>query len=159
MKAEKERHLADERGGGGGGGAKSYDREKAWSSVNHSILSDTSKVSNCYIQRRKLRERGKDGRHDGCVGLEEENGKSVAFFTHSLYNVGNTMNTEKCRYDYANLKPVASITGYDNLPVNNQQAVLEHLATVSCLPFSIPNICLYLYFSTTRRPSWNTLPQ
>ncbi len=26
-------------GGGGGGGAKSYDGEKAWSSVNHSILS------------------------------------------------------------------------------------------------------------------------
>jgi hypothetical protein len=45
------------------------------------------------------------------------------------------MNTEACRYDYANLKPVASITGYDNLPVNNQQAVMEHLATVSCLIF------------------------
>jgi hypothetical protein len=27
------------RGGGGGGGAKSYDGEKAWSSINHSILS------------------------------------------------------------------------------------------------------------------------
>jgi hypothetical protein len=26
-------------GGGGGGGAKSYDREKAWPSKNHSILS------------------------------------------------------------------------------------------------------------------------
>jgi hypothetical protein len=26
-------------GGGGGGGAKSYDGEKAWSSINHSILS------------------------------------------------------------------------------------------------------------------------
>jgi hypothetical protein len=28
-----------ERGDGGGGGAKSYDGEKAWSSINHSILS------------------------------------------------------------------------------------------------------------------------
>jgi hypothetical protein len=26
-------------GGGGEGGAKSYDREKAWPSINHSILS------------------------------------------------------------------------------------------------------------------------
>ncbi len=30
--------LTDERGGGGGRGAKSYAREKAWSSVNYSIL-------------------------------------------------------------------------------------------------------------------------
>jgi hypothetical protein len=34
-KTEKERQLAD----GGGGGAKSYDGEKACSSINHSILS------------------------------------------------------------------------------------------------------------------------
>jgi hypothetical protein len=35
--------LTDGREGGrlgGGRGAKSYDREKAWSSINHSILSD-----------------------------------------------------------------------------------------------------------------------
>ncbi len=37
-KTEKERNLADGRGGGGGG-ANSYDVEKPWSSVNHSILS------------------------------------------------------------------------------------------------------------------------
>jgi hypothetical protein len=30
--------------GGGGGGAKSYDREIAWSSINHSILSGYSSV-------------------------------------------------------------------------------------------------------------------
>jgi hypothetical protein len=43
MKTKKERQLADGRGGGGGGyggeqGAESYDRKKAWYSVNHSIL-------------------------------------------------------------------------------------------------------------------------
>jgi hypothetical protein len=38
-KAEKERQLADERGGGVGG-AKSYGGEKAWSSINYSILSE-----------------------------------------------------------------------------------------------------------------------
>jgi hypothetical protein len=32
--------LNDGRWGGGGGGAKSFDNEKAWSSVNNSILSD-----------------------------------------------------------------------------------------------------------------------
>ncbi len=31
--------LSEEAGGGGEGGAKSYDREKAWSSINHPILS------------------------------------------------------------------------------------------------------------------------
>ncbi len=37
-KTEKEKQLAD---GGGGGvrGAELYDRKKAWSSINHSILS------------------------------------------------------------------------------------------------------------------------
>jgi hypothetical protein len=44
MKVEKERHLADEREGEGGGrGAESYDRKKAWPSINHSLLSATVK--------------------------------------------------------------------------------------------------------------------
>jgi hypothetical protein len=39
-KTEKERQLADGREGGWGGrGAESYDRKKAWSSIDHSILS------------------------------------------------------------------------------------------------------------------------
>ncbi len=40
-KSVKYRQLADGRGvgGGSGGGAESYDRKKAWSSINHSILS------------------------------------------------------------------------------------------------------------------------
>jgi hypothetical protein len=39
MKTEKERKLADGMGGGGWGGAKKYDGEKAWSFINHYILS------------------------------------------------------------------------------------------------------------------------
>jgi hypothetical protein len=35
----KKDNFADGRGGGGGQGAKSYDGDKVWSSVNHSILS------------------------------------------------------------------------------------------------------------------------
>jgi hypothetical protein len=31
--------FTDEKGGGGGRGAKSYEREKAWPSINHSIFS------------------------------------------------------------------------------------------------------------------------
>jgi hypothetical protein len=39
-KTEKERqHLSAWRGRGGGQGAKSFDRKKAWSSINHLILS------------------------------------------------------------------------------------------------------------------------
>ncbi len=38
LKTEKERQLADRRGGGRGR-LKTYDGEKAWSSINHSILS------------------------------------------------------------------------------------------------------------------------
>ncbi len=41
-KTEKERQLDDWRGVGGRGGAKSYDREKAWSYKNHSILADVN---------------------------------------------------------------------------------------------------------------------
>ncbi len=41
-KTEKERQLADGRGGEGGGGAKSYESEEALSSINHSIFSEDS---------------------------------------------------------------------------------------------------------------------
>ncbi len=46
--AEKERKLADGRGEGGGGGrAKLYDGEKAWFSINYSILSDYEEINSC----------------------------------------------------------------------------------------------------------------
>ncbi len=32
--------LTDGGGGGGGGGPKSYEGEKAWSSINHSMFAD-----------------------------------------------------------------------------------------------------------------------
>ena len=47
------------------------------------------------------------------------------------------MNTEACQYNLGTLPPVVSITGYDNLPVNSQEAVMEHLAKVSS--FTKPN--------------------
>ncbi len=42
MKTEVERHDDGRESEGGGGGAESYDRKKAWYSMNHSKLSDLS---------------------------------------------------------------------------------------------------------------------
>jgi hypothetical protein len=48
----------------GGGGAKSYDGEKAWSSINHSILSAYVRLSDTFVMCVTLRSNGtvaKDG--------------------------------------------------------------------------------------------------
>ncbi len=42
LRMREERQIADGRGGRLGGSRKSYDGEKAWSSINHSILSELS---------------------------------------------------------------------------------------------------------------------
>ena len=47
------------------------------------------------------------------------------------YVSGTTTNDEDCGYDLASLNPVASITGYNNLPANDQDAIMAHLANVS----------------------------
>jgi hypothetical protein len=46
-KTEKERQIADERGSGGG--AKSYDGEKAWPSINHSVYSGQNCIQYEYV--------------------------------------------------------------------------------------------------------------
>jgi hypothetical protein len=49
-KTEEDRQLADGRGGKGGGrGAESYVHKKAWSNINHSILSAGNVLSTEYI--------------------------------------------------------------------------------------------------------------
>jgi len=53
------------------------------------------------------------------------------------YVSGTTTNTEECEYDLSSLNPVASITGYDNLPSNDQEAVMNHIATVGPLSISV----------------------
>jgi len=53
------------------------------------------------------------------------------------YMCGESAETEDCNYDLASLQPVASITGFDNLPSNNQEAILSHLATVGPLAISV----------------------
>jgi len=53
------------------------------------------------------------------------------------YQSGHTSNTEDCLYDLSSLTPVASITGYNNLPANDQQAIINHIATVGPLAISV----------------------
>ena len=44
---------------------------------------------------------------------------------------GSTTETGSCEYDLSSLAPVAAITGYENLPPNDQEAVMSHLANVT----------------------------
>jgi len=53
------------------------------------------------------------------------------------YVSGTTTNDEDCGYDLASLNPVASITGYNNLPANDQDAIMAHLANVGPLGISV----------------------
>ena len=46
------------------------------------------------------------------------------------YVSGTTTNDEDCQYDLASVSPVASITGYNNLPPNDQDAIMAHIANV-----------------------------
>ena len=47
------------------------------------------------------------------------------------YVSGSTSQTEDCMYDPS--KAVVSLTGYNTLPTNDHDAVMTHLAEVSCL--------------------------
>jgi cathepsin L len=49
------------------------------------------------------------------------------------YTSGTTMATGECQYDLSAMTPIASITGYNTLPTNDQDAVLNHLANVGPL--------------------------
>ncbi len=52
------RELTDGREGGGDGrGAKSYDREKAWPSLNHSIISEYSNIYIIFLHNNQLNRR------------------------------------------------------------------------------------------------------
>lgn len=49
------------------------------------------------------------------------------------YWSGTTMITGRCKYDVENRTPVVGITGYNTLPSNNMEAVMNHLANVGPL--------------------------
>merc|ERR1712002_721677 len=53
------------------------------------------------------------------------------------YMSGNTTQTGECQYNLTAMTPVASITGYNTLPTNDQDAVLTHLANVGPLAIAV----------------------
>jgi len=53
------------------------------------------------------------------------------------YTSGSTSQTGDCEYDLSSLTPVAAITGYMELPVNDQDAVMNHIANVGPLAISV----------------------
>jgi len=53
------------------------------------------------------------------------------------YISGDTADSEECNYDLDSLQPVATITGYNNLPQNDQAAVMNHIANVGPLAISV----------------------
>jgi len=53
------------------------------------------------------------------------------------YTSGSTSDSGSCQYDLSSLTPAATISGYDNLPSNDQDAVMAHIANVGPLAISV----------------------
>jgi cathepsin L len=83
------------------------------------------------------------GGNGGCEGSTPPLAYNyVQLFGHTTEEVypyisGSTMDTETCQYDVSGTAPVATITGYDNLPSNDQDAVMAHIANVGPLAISV----------------------
>ena len=75
------------------------------------------------------------------------------------YVSGTTTNDEDCGYDLASLNPVASITGYNNLPPNDQDAIMAHLANVSLYEILMLGANVVFIYRLARWPSqWLRAP-
>jgi len=83
------------------------------------------------------------GGYGGCFGALAQLGFGyVQLFGQTTeesypYVSGSTCNTERCSYDLTGKAPVAGITGYNTLPSNNMEAVMQHLAEVGPLAVSV----------------------
>jgi len=83
------------------------------------------------------------GGNGGCMGSTPPLGYSYIQLFGQVseadypYVSGTTTNDEDCQYDLASVSPVASITGYNNLPPNDQDAIMAHLANVGPLAISV----------------------
>merc|ERR1719315_835236 len=66
----------------------------------------------------------------GCMGSIPQLGYTyIQLFGHvTEEDMPYTM--DSCKYDYSNIKPVVGLTGYNTLPPNDQDAVMQHLAEV-----------------------------
>ena len=56
------------------------------------------------------------------------------------YTAGNGV-TGDCEYDYDGMTPTVGLTGYNMLPTNDQDAVMQHLAEVGPLAVSVYARC------------------
>jgi len=79
----------------------------------------------------------------GCYGSVTELGFNyLQLFGHMLdsdwpYVSGGTTNSEDCTYDLSSMSPAVGLQGYDTLPPNNQEAVMQHLAEVGPLAIAV----------------------
>merc|ERR1712228_53694 len=83
------------------------------------------------------------GGNGGCSGSTPPLGYNyIQLFGHIKeedypYTSGSTSDSGSCQYDLSSLTPAASISGYDNLPSNDQDAVMSHIANVGPLAISV----------------------
>merc|ERR1719190_116285 len=79
----------------------------------------------------------------GCMGSIPQLGYTyLQLFGHVAeddwpYTSGNGGVTGDCEYDYNGMPPVVGLTGYNTLPANDQDAVMQHLAEVGPLAVAV----------------------
>jgi len=75
----------------------------------------------------------------GCYGSVTELGFNyLQLFGHVLesdwpYTSGTSANSEECTYDLGSMTPAVALNGYEALPANDADAVMQHLAEVGPL--------------------------
>ena len=62
--------------------------------------------------------------------------KKKCIHLNSRYTAGNGVSGD-CSYDYDGMTPTVGLTGYNMLPTNDQDAVMQHLAEVGPLAVSV----------------------
>jgi len=83
------------------------------------------------------------GGHGGCQGSIAQLGFNyIQLFGHATeeswpYVSGGNGQTGSCDFDMENTTPVVTLRGYDTLPANNQDAVMNHLANVGPLAINV----------------------
>ena len=83
------------------------------------------------------------GGHGGCQGSIAQLGFTyIQLFGHTTeeswpYVSGTSGQTGSCDFDMDSTTPVVTLRGYDTLPANNQEAVMDHLANVGPLAINV----------------------
>merc|ERR1712002_937078 len=83
------------------------------------------------------------GGHGGCKGSIAQLGFNyIQLFGHTTeeswpYVSGGNGMTGSCDFDMENTAPVVTLSGYDTLPANDQDSIMEHLANVGPLAVNV----------------------